>query len=165
MLSIPYNLRKQPAYSESLEDRLKQLYKTKTCMTYSQIRLWAAQLVRSESSSHRSLPKHAISQVLALEALHSQGLYHCDIKPSNIMIDSWGRLVLVDFGISEHGSGVLDGSRGTPGYIAPEIEGGPCCYAAGAADIYSLGIVLYEMIQAPCVRLPPLTVTRASFTD
>jgi tetratricopeptide (TPR) repeat protein len=84
----------------------------------------------------------------ALEHAHRNGIVHRDIKPENIMIDSSGRVVLTDFGIAK----AADGSRltktgetfGTPQYMSPEqCSGQPI---DGRSDIYSLGIVLYQML-------------------
>jgi serine/threonine protein kinase len=66
------------------------------------------------------------------------------------MLTAEGHICLVDFGVAERSSGMLDGSRGTAGYIAPEslLES---CYAAGAADMYSFGVVLFQMVLCPAV--------------
>ena len=86
-----------------------------------------------------------------LQKVHSCGIIHRDIKPANIMIEKAdGRAILVDFGLSKSASDselTSAGSvLGTPDYISPEqIEGN----AAGAySDIYSLGVVFYEMLSS-----------------
>jgi transcriptional regulator with GAF, ATPase, and Fis domain/serine/threonine protein kinase/Tfp pilus assembly protein PilF len=82
----------------------------------------------------------------ALETIHNQGLVHCDLKPENILIRK-GELqaVILDFGFAEE---IIQPeariSRGTIGYIAPEVFKGTG--ADGRADLYSLGLVLYETI-------------------
>jgi formylglycine-generating enzyme required for sulfatase activity len=85
----------------------------------------------------------------ALEHAHQRGIVHCDVKPSNIMLDRVGRSYLMDFGISR-AIGDLLGARldqlsaYTPQYASPEqTKGQP---ATVRSDIYSFGVVLYEMV-------------------
>lgn len=84
----------------------------------------------------------------ALQYAHSQGIIHRDIKPSNIMMDQSGRVRVADFGLAlqERGTRLtVDGSIvGTPEYMSPEqAEAEP---ATARSDIYSLGIVFYELL-------------------
>jgi tetratricopeptide (TPR) repeat protein len=84
----------------------------------------------------------------ALSVLHSAGLVHRDIKPTNIMITPTGRLVLLDFGLvlarREPETLSTTGMVGTAAYMAPEQ--GTSARIGPAADWYSLGIVLYEAL-------------------
>ncbi|MEZ5330647.1 MAG: serine/threonine-protein kinase [Thermoanaerobaculia bacterium] len=79
-----------------------------------------------------------------LAAAHERGVLHRDLKPANVMIDGEGRARISDFGVA----GLveeLDGAEvaGTPAYMAPEqLAGGKVSFAS---DLYSLGLVLYEM--------------------
>ncbi len=86
-----------------------------------------------------------IGVVEALADAHTKGIVHRDIKPSNVMLQKDG-VQLTDFGIAGLASLLAEGSDyivGTPAYISPEqIEGLP---TDGRADLYSLGIMLYEM--------------------
>ena len=80
-----------------------------------------------------------------LGAAHDQGVLHRDLKPANVMVDGLGHVRIMDFGIAvaKSDTGAV-GTAGTPTYMAPELfEGGQ---ASVASDIYSLGIVLYEMV-------------------
>src|SRR6202043_762371 len=80
-----------------------------------------------------------------LAAAHDRGVLHRDLKPANIMIDGRGRARITDFGlavVTEEGAteGVL---AGTPAYMAPEQLAGKG--ASVRSDVYSLGLVLYEL--------------------
>lgn len=81
-----------------------------------------------------------------LGAAHDQGVLHRDLKPANIMLDGLGQARITDFGIAAAipRPGERTSFAGTPGYIAPELLAGqppsPC------SDVYSLGLVLYEMV-------------------
>ncbi len=85
----------------------------------------------------------------ALEHAHQRGIVHCDVKPSNIMIDRVGRSYLMDFGISRAVGDMLGArldelSAFTPQYASPEQTKGES--ATVRSDIYSFGVVLYEMV-------------------
>ena len=82
----------------------------------------------------------------AVCAIHALGLLHCDITLRNAMREEGGRIVLMDFGLSQ-AQDVLDGARricGTPLYMAPELLSGQACSAQ--SDIYSIGVVLYRLL-------------------
>jgi eukaryotic-like serine/threonine-protein kinase len=81
----------------------------------------------------------------ALAFCHEHSVLHCDIKPENIMVDRGGHVKLIDFGISLAEGECLSGPLiGSPHYVAPErVTGGPI---TATSDIYSFGIVLFQLI-------------------
>jgi tRNA A-37 threonylcarbamoyl transferase component Bud32 len=91
----------------------------------------------------------------ALDAAHAKGLVHCDVKPSNVLVDQNDHVYVADLGLSrrlEDQRAGDESSIGTPAYLAPEqIEGLP---VDGRADVYSLGCLLYECLtgELPFVR-------------
>lgn len=92
--------------------------------------------------------EHAAQVADALAHAHQRGIAHRDIKPENLVVDAEGRIMVTDFGIAR----AVGGSRatrtgfipGTPEYMAPEQFGQGA--VGTAADVYSLGLVLYEML-------------------
>jgi serine/threonine protein kinase len=100
----------------------------------------------------------------ALQFAHNEGIVHRDIKPENLLLDKKGRVKITDFGIAKMlglttGQTALTGARdvvGTPHYMAPEQLEKPQT-VDHRADIYSLGVVFYEMLtgELPLGRFAP----------
>jgi uncharacterized protein YndB with AHSA1/START domain/tRNA A-37 threonylcarbamoyl transferase component Bud32 len=129
--------------------------------------------VEGESLRDR-LAKNAISErdaleivpqmAEALEHAHEAGVVHRDVKPENVLVDSLGRVRLVDFGLATLLGSDDDHVAGTLAYMAPEQIDAPGS-VDHRADIYATGVVLYEMLahELPGAdRVPP---SRKAATD
>jgi serine/threonine-protein kinase len=99
---------------------------------------------------HERAIRIAIEVLKALDYIHSNGVVHRDLKPENIMVDEHDHIKLIDFGIAgDTASRRLTYANftamlGTPDYIAPEQVKGK--RGDGRTDIYSMGVILYEML-------------------
>ncbi len=86
----------------------------------------------------------------ALDYIHANGVVHRDLKPENIMVDDNDHIKLIDFGIASDSASRrltyanFTATLGTPNYIAPEQVKGK--RGDGRTDIYSMGVILYEML-------------------
>ncbi len=105
-------------------------------------------LVKNEgprSANEAALTGMSLCQAVA--AVHNAGVIHRDIKAQNVMRESGGRIVLMDFGAGltlAGGVGKHDHTIGTPAYMAPEVLLG--ARASAVSDVYSLGVLLYFLV-------------------
>ncbi|MGP8174332.1 MAG: serine/threonine-protein kinase [Terracidiphilus sp.] len=92
----------------------------------------------------------AMGVLEALEYIHANGVVHRDLKPENIMVDAEDNIKLIDFGIASDSAARrltyanFTAALGTPDYISPEQVKGK--RGDGRSDIYSIGVILYEML-------------------
>ena len=103
-------------------------------------------------SASRPSPRQAIEWIAeaaaALDHAHRQGVIHCDLKPSNLLIDNTGHAIVSDFGLATTLSASA-GSRqwaGTWGYMAPEQLDANFGEIGPATDVFALGLVLHQLL-------------------
>lgn len=112
---------------------------------------------------------YALQILRALEHAHSKGVVHRDIKPQNIMLLHNGEIKVTDFGIAKTPNmpavTITDKAIGTVYYISPEQAGGK--ETSYASDIYSVGVMLYEMVtgELPFVAESPVTIAMMQIND
>jgi eukaryotic-like serine/threonine-protein kinase len=118
---------------------------------------YVAELVAGESLAERLLrgplapaEARAVGEQLcrALASAHAQGVVHCDVKPANVLLTGAGTVKVGDFGVARLAEGTSQALTatvaGTPRYMSPEqARGRP---TTSATDVYSAGVVLYEML-------------------
>ena len=145
-------------------------------IAYFVMRYLEAGTLKEKMEAGRPLPLNEIDRIFnqladALSYAHSHGIVHRDLKPANALIDSYGNIFLTDFGIAkllESASPRLtqtDAIMGTPAYISPEqAQAQP---VDQRSDIYSLGIILYEMVtgRVPFVADTPLAIIFKHISD
>ncbi len=106
-----------------------------------------------------------------LHFAHQNGIVHRDIKPENIMMDKYGRVKILDFGLAKHGgSSKLTKSgtaMGTPAYMSPEQIKGQKDKIGPQSDVFSFGILLYELLtyQLPFPGEDPSTIIYKMFNE
>jgi serine/threonine protein kinase len=112
----------------------------------------ASKVERGRPWEPRKAAKVIRQLAVALAEAHRQGIIHRDLKPANIMVDARGGLVLMDFGLArqfESDDPTLTAAGailGTPSYMPPEQAEGNIKAIGPRSDLYSLGVILYELL-------------------
>jgi len=119
----------------------------------------------------RNDPRQCVALVAkvarAVQYAHAKGILHRDLKPGNILLDARGEPLVSDFGLAKWLDTTSELTRtltifGTPGYIAPEQASGPAAELKPAADVYSLGAILFDLLagRPPFLGAHALSVIR-----
>ncbi len=113
----------------------------------------------------RAAARLASTLARALHYAHGRGFLHCDLKPSNVLLDAQDKPYITDFGLAcrtgEDSSLSVSGAiLGTPSYMAPEQATGSRARLGPATDVYGLGAILYELLTGrPPFRAPTIMET------
>ncbi|HET9624861.1 MAG TPA: serine/threonine-protein kinase, partial [Kofleriaceae bacterium] len=132
--------------------------------TYKQRPYFVTELVRGHTLAELTKPVApqvaldiAIGVARGLAAAHRRNVVHCDLKPTNVMIDLEGTAKIIDFGLARMAAEghTIGAPVGTPDYMAPEVWAGEA--PGRRADVYSFGAVLFELLAGapPFADVPP----------
>ncbi len=135
------------------------------------MKLATAGSLRTAESALRRDPRECVRLMAevarAIEYAHTQGILHRDLQPGNVLLDGRGEPMVSDFGLAKWIGQESDLTRtlttfGTPGYIAPEQAEGGNAALTPAADIYSLGAMLFNLLagRPPFIGANALSVIR-----
>jgi hypothetical protein len=111
----------------------------------------ADEAVRGKKPDPREVTRWVRDAALGVHYAHERGVIHRDLKPANVMIDSEGRVYVMDFGLAKlaggEGSGTVSGViLGTPAFMPPEQAAANASQVDRRSDIYSLGATLYVLL-------------------
>ena len=130
------------------------LIKGNSCLLMERINAPTLQALVAENKLSLPQALHVVVQVVgALDHMHSHGILHLDVKPSNLFITRWGQVKLFDFGVGARLAMGCDHALesfvvGTPGYMAPEQWAFESLDAR--ADVWAVGILLHEVLFGRC---------------
>jgi tRNA A-37 threonylcarbamoyl transferase component Bud32 len=110
----------------------------------------ADRLERSGRLDPKAAAELVATLAAAVNAAHDLGIVHRDLKPGNVLYDEYGQPKVTDFGLAKRGGGsnltVTQVVMGTPAYMAPEQARGDTKFVGPQADVYSLGVILFECL-------------------
>lgn len=107
------------------------------------------EILKRDALSYTRIAELVIEIAAAAEYAHGKGVYHRDLKPANVLVDQEGRVRIADFGLAIRESmqpGYSGDVSGTPFYMSPEQVRGEAHTLDGRSDIWSIGVILYEML-------------------